>query len=99
MAVGIFTIKTRKTRMPNNDNILLLLTVVILVLTIVIAVLMWQVHRHRQLLERRHEVIERENREAEALLRAREQGLDDDLPKFRDIEEETKHPQLTIQFN
>ena len=84
--------------MPNNDIILLVLTIVILVLAVVIAVLMWQVQRRRQLLERRREVIERENREAEALLREREQGIGDDIPKFRDIESQAENPQLTIPF-
>ncbi|MBR0048103.1 MAG: hypothetical protein IJP74_02130 [Prevotella sp.] len=85
--------------MQTNNDILLILIVVILVLTIIIAVLLWQVQRRRQLLERRREVIERENREAEALIRAREQGIGDDFPKFSDIESETEHPQLTIPFD
>ena len=85
--------------MQTNNDMLLILIVIILVLTIVIVVLLWQVHRRHQLLERRCEVIERENREAEALLREREQGLGDDLPTFRDIGDETKHPQLTIPFD
>ena len=84
--------------MQTNNDILLILIVIILVLTIIIAVLMWQVQRRRQLLERRREVIERENREAEALLREREQGIGDDIPKFRDIEIEAENPQLTIPF-
>ena len=84
--------------MQTNNDILLILIVIILVLTIIIAVLMWQVQRRRQLLERRREVIERENREAEALLREREQGIGDDIPKFSDIESEAENPQLTIPF-
>ncbi len=59
---------------------------------------MWQIQQRRQLLERRREVIERENREAEALLREREQGIGDDIPKFSDIESEAENPQLTIPF-
>ena len=97
--VGRFITRKRREWMPNNDIILFVLTIVILVLAVVIAVLMWQVQRRRQLLERRREVIERENREAEALLREREQGIGDDIPKFRDIESEAENPQLTIPFN
>ncbi|MBO4892528.1 MAG: hypothetical protein J5502_07940 [Prevotella sp.] len=85
--------------MQTNNDILLFLIVIILALTIVIAVLMWQIHRRRLLLEQRQKVIERENREAEALLRKREQGIDADIPKFRDIESEAEHPQLTIKFD
>lgn len=84
--------------MQTNNDILLILIVIILVLTIIIAVLMWQVQRRRQLLERRREVIERENREAEALLTEREQGIGDDIPKFSDIESEAENSQLTIPF-
>ena len=83
--------------MQTNNIILSVLIVIVLVLAVVIAVLVWLVRRRRLLLERRREVIERECREAELLLKEREQGVDD-LPKFREVESEAEHPQLTIPF-
>ena len=71
--------------------------VIVLVLAVVIAVLVCLVRHRRQLLERRREVMERERREAELLLKEREQSVDD-LPKFREVESEAEHPQLTIPF-
>ena len=68
--------------MQTNNIILSVLIVIVLVLAVVIAVLVWLFRRRRLLLERRRGVIERERREAELLLKEREQGVDD-LPKFR----------------
>jgi len=83
--------------MQTNNIILSVLIVIVLVLAVVIAVLVWLVRRRRLLLERRREVIERECREAELLLKEREQGVHD-LPKFREVESEEEHPQLPIPF-
>ena len=83
--------------MQTNNIILSVLIVIVLVLAMVIAVLVWLVRYRHRLLERRREVIERERREAELLLKKREQGVDD-LPKFRKIEKEVEHPELTIPF-
>jgi hypothetical protein len=49
-------------------------------------------------LERRREVIERECREAEMLLKKREQGVDD-FPTFHEIERKVEHPELNIPFD
>ena len=84
--------------MQTNNIILSALIAIVLVLAVVIAVLVWLVHKRHQLLERRREVIERERRETEMLLKVREQGADD-FPKFRDVESELEHPQLTIPFS
>ena len=84
--------------MQTNNIILSVLIVIVLVLAVVIAVLVWLFRRRRLLLERRREVLERERREVELLLKEREQGIDDNLPKFRVVESEAEHPQLTIPF-
>ena len=83
--------------MQTNNIILSVLIVIVLVLAVFIAVLLWLFLRRRLFLERRRGVIERERREAELLLKEREQGVDD-LPKFREVESEAEHPQLTIPF-
>ena len=84
--------------MQSNEVILFVLTMVTLVLAVVIAVLLWQIHSRHQLLRRRREVIERERREADMILRQRAQAIDDGLPTFRDIAGDVAHPQLTLSF-
>jgi uncharacterized membrane protein YqiK len=55
--------------MQTNNIILSVLIVIVLVLAVVIAVLVWLFRCRRLLLERQREVIERERREAELLLK------------------------------
>ena len=55
--------------MQTNNIILSVLIVIVLVLAVVIAVLVWLFRCRRLLLEQQREVIERERREAELLLK------------------------------
>ena len=59
------------------DILLLAAGVVVLAMAAVLAVMMWQSRRSRRLLDRRHEVIEREQREVDdKMAEARRRGLD-----------------------
>ena len=66
------------------DILLLMAVVIVLAMAVAVAVMLWQSHRSRRLLERRHEVIEREQRKVKKLEEeARRRGIDPDLSAAR----------------
>ena len=74
--------------MTRIDTLLLVMDVVVLAMAAVLAVMMWQSRRSRRLLNRRQEVIEREQRKVDSKMaeaRRRGLGLDRPAPKQQTI--------------
>ncbi|MCR4918909.1 MAG: hypothetical protein K5928_03705 [Prevotella sp.] len=66
--------------MTTIQLISLMLTATVLLLSVIIAVMMWQARKHNNLLERRWDVYERENRKADELMQKKSR---DDEPLKR----------------
>lgn len=85
------------------DILLLAAGLVVLAMAAVLAVMMWQSHRNRRLLDRRQEVIEREQRKVDSkMAEARRRGLDQQVAEARRRGLDLDRPapkQQTIKFS